>query len=302
MPTFHFISGLPRSGSTMLSAILRQNPRFHASVSSPVGSLLEGILGQVSAGSEFASQVNLTKRRAILKGLFDSYYSDVDREVIFDTNRLWSAKLSTLLDLFPNAKIIATVRNVAWVMDSLERLYRAHPFEHTRLFSGGERSTVYTRVEALGQRNRLVGLGWSALKEAFYSEQGHSLLVVDYDILAQRPREVLPLIYQFIGEPPFAHDFDHLEFDTPEYDDGLGLKGLHKVRSQVGFAPRQTILPPDLFDQYDHLSFWKDTTASRAHVIMIKSEDDNSRKEGKNALPAQSGPADLLMGEADGGK
>ncbi len=31
---YHFISGLPRSGSTLLAAILRQNPRFHAGISS----------------------------------------------------------------------------------------------------------------------------------------------------------------------------------------------------------------------------------------------------------------------------
>jgi hypothetical protein len=30
----HFISGLPRSGSTLLAAILRQNPHFHATISS----------------------------------------------------------------------------------------------------------------------------------------------------------------------------------------------------------------------------------------------------------------------------
>jgi len=30
MPRYHFISGLPRSGSTLLAAILRQNLRFHA--------------------------------------------------------------------------------------------------------------------------------------------------------------------------------------------------------------------------------------------------------------------------------
>jgi hypothetical protein len=36
----HFISGLPRSGSTLLSALLRQNRRFHASMTSPVGSLV----------------------------------------------------------------------------------------------------------------------------------------------------------------------------------------------------------------------------------------------------------------------
>jgi sulfotransferase len=35
----HFISGLPRSGSTLLAAILRQNPRFHSGMSSPVGAL-----------------------------------------------------------------------------------------------------------------------------------------------------------------------------------------------------------------------------------------------------------------------
>jgi hypothetical protein len=33
---FHFISGLPRAGSTLTAAILRQNPRFHAGMSSPV--------------------------------------------------------------------------------------------------------------------------------------------------------------------------------------------------------------------------------------------------------------------------
>ena len=44
---FHFISGLPRSGSTLLAGILRQNPRFHASMSSPVSGLLNGALEQM---------------------------------------------------------------------------------------------------------------------------------------------------------------------------------------------------------------------------------------------------------------
>ncbi|MEZ2280070.1 MAG: sulfotransferase [Microcoleus sp.] len=33
----HFISGLPRSGSTLLAALLRQNPRFHSAMTSPIG-------------------------------------------------------------------------------------------------------------------------------------------------------------------------------------------------------------------------------------------------------------------------
>ncbi|RII26477.1 MAG: sulfotransferase family protein [Geobacter sp.] len=293
MKKFHFISGLPRSGSTMLSAILRQNPRFHASVSSPVGAFADTILSQVSAGSEFAPQVDIPKRRKLVQALFEAYYSDIDRPVIFDTNRHWSAKLPALLDLYPDSKMIACVRNVAWVMDSIERLYRANPFEQTRLFSSpAERSTVYTRVEALGQRNRLVGLGWSSLKEAFYSEEGKSLLVIDYDILSQRPAEVMPLVYQFLGEEPFAHDFNNLEFDTPEYDDGLGVKGLHKVRKEVSFQARRTVLPPDLFDQYSRLSFWHNTSASSANVIMIR-QDGDAPMDGATPMPGPTAPPEL---------
>lgn len=44
------MSGLPRSGSTLLAAILRQNPRLHANVASPVAGLFLAMLREMSAG------------------------------------------------------------------------------------------------------------------------------------------------------------------------------------------------------------------------------------------------------------
>ena len=65
------------------------------------------------------------------------------------------------------------------------------------------------------------------------------------DLLAAAPDKVLPLVYQFLGEPWFAgHDFKNLTFDAPEFDAALGLSGLHKVRPQVAVQPRHTVLPP----------------------------------------------------------
>ena len=116
MARYHFISGLPRSGSTLLAAILRQNPRFRAGMTSPVGALVQGVLAQVSAGSEFGAMVDREMRRRLLKGLFDSYYTDAPADsVVFDTNRAWCARMGTVHDIFPEAKVIACVRNVAWV-------------------------------------------------------------------------------------------------------------------------------------------------------------------------------------------
>ena len=106
MPTFHFISGLPRSGSTLLAALILQNPRFHAGMTSPVGALFSGMLNQFSAGSEFGPVIDQPMRRRLLRSLFDTYYAEQsDKGIIFDTNRLWCAKLPALLDLFPNTKV-----------------------------------------------------------------------------------------------------------------------------------------------------------------------------------------------------
>jgi sulfotransferase len=273
---FHFISGLPRSGSTLLAALLLQNPRFHTGMTSPVGTLFSGMLAQFSAGSEFGPVISHEQRRRLLGGLFDSYYADqTGKELILDTNRMWCAKLPAVLDLFPDAKIIACVRNVAWVMDSIERLYRANPYENTKLFvDDTERNTVYSRVDTLAQRNRLVGFPWAALKEAYFGEHAKSLLVVDYDLLTQAPEKVLRLIYEFVGEPWFAHDFEHVEYDAPAFDEALGLSGLHRVRPKVALEARRTILPPDLFEQYSKLSFWMDGTGSAAQVIRAKTRNE----------------------------
>jgi len=49
-----FISGLPRSGSTMLGALLNQNPQIHAGMSSPVFSLLNVLMPKLSNATNSA--------------------------------------------------------------------------------------------------------------------------------------------------------------------------------------------------------------------------------------------------------
>ena len=41
--TFYFISGLPRSGSTVLRSLLNQNPRFYTGSASPVLSTMYAV-------------------------------------------------------------------------------------------------------------------------------------------------------------------------------------------------------------------------------------------------------------------
>lgn len=257
----------------MTAALLAQNPRFHAGMSSPIASLFDGMIAQVSAGSELASTVSQAQRARLLRGLFDSYYEDNDRTVIFDTNRAWTTRLPALMSVFPEAKMICLVRDLAWIMDSMERQFRKNPFEHTRLFNTpGERATVYTRTEAMAGANRLVGFPWHGLREACYSEFADRMVIVDYDLLTAKPGEVMKLIYEFLGEEPFEHNFENIEYDAKEFDSDLGLDGLHRVHKKLAPRPRQTILPPDLFEKYANMAFWRDLPNSRAFRITVKPE------------------------------
>ncbi|ACB77525.1 sulfotransferase family protein [Opitutus terrae] len=276
--TYHFISGLPRSGSTLLAAILRQNPRIHAAMTSPVGSLFTSLHSTMGLDNEFAEFIDEKQRERMLRGVFELYYQDHPQEVIVDTNRLWCARLPLLSRLFPEAKVLCTVRNVAWVMDSIERLVRKNAILPSKLFNGPHESdTVYHRLEALASRDRFVGFSYYALKEAFYSPEARNILVIDYEHLTQAPEKVLPLVYQFLGEPVFAHDFNNLDYQEPGFDARLGMHGLHEVKRKVAYRPRPTVLPPDLFQQYSNLDFWKNRTGSIASVI--------------NANPAPAAPA-----------
>ena len=277
MRTYHFISGLPRAGSTLLAAILRQNPRFEAGMTSPVGGLFSNLIASVSAGSEMAPMVSPSQRRRLSRALFDAYYEELPEttEVIFDTNRAWTASLSALSELFPAAKVLCCVRDVAWIMDSLERQFQSNAFENTKLFaSPAERSTVFTRAEALANRNGLVGYAWSALNEGIYGPHAEKLLLIDYDLLVRRPGEVMELVYDFLGEEAYAHDFDNVEYDAPAFDSQLGVSGLHRVKKKVEPQSRETILPPDLFEQYGRLNFWRALKKSRARIISQKPKAD----------------------------
>ncbi|WP_371325063.1 sulfotransferase [Dechloromonas sp. ZY10] len=272
---FHFISGLPRSGSTLLSALLRQNPRFHASMTSGLGALVNGVTQMMSPGSEVALTMAGEQRQDILSGLFHSYYQHLqDKPVIFDTNRMWTSRMPLLKALHPKAKVIACVRDIPWVMDSLERRVRENPYHFTRLFGPMNQGTVYSRVEALMGHEALVGRAWSGLKEAFYGDEADALLVVEYEYLSRMPEKVLRLIYDFIGEPWFeGHDFENVEFDAPEFDEALGVSGLHKVRPKVEFQSRRSILPPDLFKKFEGMDFWREMAGSKAFVIAGKREE-----------------------------
>jgi sulfotransferase len=254
----HFISGLPRSGSTLLSAVLRQNPRFCAGVSSPLAPLC-GTLHQRMGSGEFSLFFDEGRRLAMLRGLFEAYYSRAAAagHLVFDTNRTWTARIPLLMTLYPRARVICCVREVGWILDSVERLRAKNPLQVSKMFNPQTGATVYTRAEALMNSEKgLVGGPWTTLREAWFADEANRLVVVPYESLVRQPERTLRRLYQELDEAPFDHDFDNVSYEEPDYDAQLGMPGLHTVRSKICYEERRPRVPPDLFSKYANTSFW----------------------------------------------
>jgi sulfotransferase len=270
----HFISGLPRSGSTLLAAILRQNPRLHAGMSSPLAVILNQIIAATGAQHDHSVFLTDEQRRDIVRSIFDAYYRRIHPErTVFDTSRIWCGRLPALAELFPQSRVIACVRNPAWIIDSFERLYRKNPFLASKMFNAQTGATVYTRVDYLTSRTGVVGFAIGALGEAFHGDQADRLLIVDYEALAREPRFTIERIYDFLQLAPFTHDFENVAFEGGrEYDIKFGMPGLHEVERKVRYSQRETILPPDIFNRFSQSQFWKRDVANTRRVPVILPE------------------------------
>ncbi|MEM1265752.1 MAG: sulfotransferase [Pseudomonadota bacterium] len=267
-PRYHFITGLPRSGSTLLSAILRQNPKATAGMTSPVGAITNALRIMMTQNTEIRALVDDGARSRILRGIFDGYYSDhQDKEVIFDTNRGWAGRIPELLHLFPEVKLIATVRDPAWVFDSVETIIRKNPIRQSSMVKAG--ANIEARAEAMMSNEGLIGSPLGHLQEAVFGPDSHRLLLIDYRALCLAPDKALAGIYRFIGEEAFEHDFQNVEYQQEEFDAALNTPGLHTVRGQVEYKERPTILPPGIFAKLSARAFWNGDIQSKAARIII---------------------------------
>jgi sulfotransferase len=272
----HFIAGLPRSGSTLLAGILRQNPRFHAGMTSPLGVMYMALETAMSRRNEAAVFIGDAQRRAVLKGLFSNYYDGIHQEkTVLDTNRAWCTKLPALTQLFPDARFICCVRDIGWILDSVERLVRRNAFELSGMFGFEATGTVFTRIARLASSDGLVGFALDALREAFFSEHASRLILVEYQALTRAPRRTMALLYQILGQMPFEHDFNNVEYAADHFDLPLGAPGLHTVRRRVEWVERQTVLPPGLFERFANDAFWRAPELQARDVPIIAYDDRN---------------------------
>ena len=257
MKSYYFISGLPRSGSTLLSGILKQNPDFYADIASPVQGLTGNSIDVITSGE---NNLNITEdqRKNLMYGVFDGYYKHIEKPVIFDSCRGWTKKTPFLKALFPYTKILCPVRDIVSILNSFELITSKNPFHTTTLTKCNK--NVFARCDGMMDRNDGIVAGpWIILCEG-YAMNPEMIMLIDYENLCKTPEKTMREVYEFLERPYYSHDFENVEYSNENFDKSCNLKDLHTVKRKVEYNPPRCILPPEIVQKYNEMNmeFWKE--------------------------------------------
>ena len=220
--TFHFLSGLPRSGSTVLSALLNQHPDVHASPTSGMGEVMFNTFKAWQGSSAEQAAPDENQIKSILRGIMQAKYAAIDKPVIIDKARNWAevSSLKVLHDLLGRKpKIIATVRNVEDCAASFVRIAKPNDLEQFLRNSD--------LISHLKSSYQALCTGYTYDKDCF--------LIVEYEDLLEEPQKQLRRVEEFLGLSAFDYDLHHLDETAPkERDEEIWqVPGLHDVKPEL---------------------------------------------------------------------
>ena len=92
---FCFMAGLPRSGSTLLSSILNQNPRVYSGPSSPVLSTIHVIEDHHINNELYHGFPKPYEVTNIIQSVTPQFYGDIEKPVIIDKKSCMDIKNTT---------------------------------------------------------------------------------------------------------------------------------------------------------------------------------------------------------------
>jgi len=246
----HFLSGVPRSGSTVLAAILNQNKQTHVSTTSGVVFALDALANVWhSQGLLGENDKERTKLSRTMGAVVDTFYEDYEEPVIIDKGRGWP--IPTILSamtqvLGEKPKIIATVRSIPDCMASLVRVAKPDDLDEF----------IYSGILSTHLKAAYISLqtGYEFAPECF--------CIVEYEDLVADPKAQLARIHEFLDLPDFEYDFTAIDGTSVQEDDEQihGYKGMHDI--QPVLAKQHNEDPKDVlkhhYTTFCQPEFWLD--------------------------------------------
>jgi sulfotransferase len=252
------MAGLPRSGSTVLAALLNQHPEVYSSPQTDLIGMLYEVNEKIPTYQSFKAGLFHKGYENVMKSMADNFYSHIDKPVIIDKNRGWGTPYNwNYLSEYVNkdGKVILTLRPILEVIASFIKVSQAteaitgasSPYLNNDLWVSNYRDKVDAQVDYLmmpnGEIDRAIFSVANLLKN-----HGDNVYVVWFDDLLESPQNTLNGITDFLGVSRANYNFNSIK-EVDKHDDlnGYGIFGLHDVSKKL---KKPETKPEDYLSEY----------------------------------------------------
>ena len=237
LPRLFFVSGMPRSGSTLLMQLLSQCDDHHITPTNGLCGLIQGVRTSYQQNEAFRAQglyeSMLPRVERVMRGMVEHFYENElkRRKIIFDKDRSWLGNIDIIEKILDRKiKILVTLRNPLEVAASWVKLRRKNP-------AGIPPALMQVNEHAMIQNlfgEGVVGLWTQLFRQATGTNQRDRIVVIPYDDLLNDPVGTLEAVHDTLEIPAFdGYDPTNVNTDTGEDDKVFGWKDLHVVKSKV---------------------------------------------------------------------
>lgn len=244
------VSGLPRSGSTLLCQLLAHHPEVYCpGQTSPLLQMLLQ-LRQSTADNEILLALldnrpdeTLGRLMHAYQGFLQGWFGQVPEPVVVDKNRSWIGQMDLATRLEPGCKMVVCLREPGQILGSIEAQHQktlAIDFpEHLGSYS------PYDRANRLFSKDGVVGFALNNFRNAqdFPTDQQQRMLCVLFEDLVVNTGAVMDRVWDFLAMPKCKPDFNDLKLLPGESDSHYRLKYTHRTHSKIR-PPKRHDIPP----------------------------------------------------------
>ena len=243
MKAYYFLTGLPRSGNTLLGTIINQNNK----ISLTANTILTDVLYQLHLLTDCEILRNFPDKKSfnnIIKNVFDNYYKDWKAKFIIDRG-VWGTpvNLELLKSIIKKPKFIILYRPVLECLASFIKIEKL--------------INVEARCHQLMENNGMIGKSLWSIKNIINEEEDH--IRINYSDLINKPLDQINKIYKFLSIDNYNHSFKNFkEFSVNniKYNDSVLNAPLHKIRTDKIKLNKYSVkdyLPANIIKQYSNL-------------------------------------------------
>ena len=249
-----FLVALPRSGNTLFTSIINQNPEITCTANSVTLEIMKNLF-LIKITDTFKNFPDHKSLDNVLDNVYNLYYRDWPQRIIIDRGPVMLSGNPGNFELMQKHfktgfKCIILLRDLMEVFASYMKWYTENPDSFVNKLG----KTDEEKLSALMNNESAIVKEIKSIQNAYnYSNMCY---FIRYNDMVADPEKIFKELYKFLDEPYYPHYFENLKqikINGIEYKDTVVGKNMHTIRSTIKKEINNYIVPKSIREKYGHI-------------------------------------------------